>query len=100
MSQDDIDIAHLAQLARIKLTDDELGRFKEQLGDILGHIDTLSELDVDGIEPTAHAVTIHNVYHQDETSPGLDQESVLENAPAVTFRSGRSNRREPLDVGS
>jgi aspartyl-tRNA(Asn)/glutamyl-tRNA(Gln) amidotransferase subunit C len=77
-----IDIDHLAQLARLALTDEEKARLTAQLGDILGYIEQLKRVNVDGVEPTAHATPIFNVLQADEPSPGLSVEDALRNAPA------------------
>lgn len=77
-----IDIDHLAQLARLALTDEEKARLTAQLGDILGYIEQLKRVNVDGVEPTAHATPIFNVLQADEPRPGLSVEDALRNAPA------------------
>jgi aspartyl-tRNA(Asn)/glutamyl-tRNA(Gln) amidotransferase subunit C len=82
-SSEHIDVRYVAHLARVRLTDQEIEEFQSQLGDILGYVDQLKQLDVDGVEPTAHAVPLENVLGDDECRPGLDRETVLRNAPAV-----------------
>lgn len=77
-----IDIDHLAKLARLALTPEEKAKFSAQLGDILGHIEQLKQVNVDGVEPTAHATPIFNVLQADEPRPGLPVEDALRNAPA------------------
>jgi aspartyl/glutamyl-tRNA(Asn/Gln) amidotransferase, C subunit len=77
-----IDIDHLATLSRLALTPGEKEKFSAQLGDILGHIEQLKQVNVDGVEPTAHATPIFNVLHADEPRPGLSVEEALRNAPA------------------
>jgi aspartyl-tRNA(Asn)/glutamyl-tRNA(Gln) amidotransferase subunit C len=77
-----IDIDHLATLSRLALTPEEKARFAAQLGDILGHIEQLKQVNVDGVEPTAHATPIFNVLQADEPRPGLPVEQALRNAPA------------------
>ena len=81
MSSVDIDVNYVAQLARITLTKEEEEKLAAQLGHILGYIEKLRELDVSGIEPTAHAVPMVNVFRPDETQPGLSQNEALHNAP-------------------
>lgn len=78
----DFDIDHIANLARIALTPDEKTRFSAQLGDVLGHIARLKEADVSGVEPTAHAFPVVNVWAEDVPRPGLTVEAALRNAPA------------------
>jgi aspartyl-tRNA(Asn)/glutamyl-tRNA(Gln) amidotransferase subunit C len=81
MSASDFDIKYVAHLARIALTPDEGKRLAAQLGGILGYIEKLKELDVTGVEPTAHAVPMVNVMRADEIRPSLPQEDALRNAP-------------------
>ena len=77
-----IDIDHLATLSRLALTPEEKAKFSAQLGDILGHIEQLKQVNVDGVEPTAHATPIFNVLQADEPRAGLPVEQALRNAPA------------------
>jgi aspartyl-tRNA(Asn)/glutamyl-tRNA(Gln) amidotransferase subunit C len=78
----DFDVQYVAHLARIALTAGEQKKFGEQLSNILGYIEKLNELDVSGIEPTAHAVPLVNVFRADETRPSLPNAEALRNAPA------------------
>ena len=75
------EVQHVARLARLHLTDDEAERMREQLDAILAYIDKLRELDVEGVEPTAHAVPLVNVMRDDALVPCLPQEQALANAP-------------------
>ena len=75
------DVLNVARLSRLHLTDDEVERMREQLDAILAYIDKLRELDVEGVEPTAHAVPLVNVMRDDERKPCLSQEQALANAP-------------------
>ena len=75
------EVRHVARLARLHLTDDEAERMREQLDAILAYIDKLRELDVEGVEPTAHAVPLVNVMRDDALVPCLPQEQALANAP-------------------
>ena len=77
-----LNIDHVAQLARIALTAEEKAKFAQQLGDVLHHIEQLSKVDVSGVEPTAHAFAVHNVWREDAAKPGLPLEAALRNAPA------------------
>jgi aspartyl-tRNA(Asn)/glutamyl-tRNA(Gln) amidotransferase subunit C len=81
MASAEIDVKYVAQLARIALTPDEETKLGAQLGRILGHIEKLRELDVTGIEPTAHAVPLVNISRADVTTPSLSQAEALRNAP-------------------
>jgi aspartyl-tRNA(Asn)/glutamyl-tRNA(Gln) amidotransferase subunit C len=78
----ELDIDHIADLARIALTPEEKARFSAQLGEVLVHIAQLREANVTGVEPTAHAFPIFNVLAEDTAQPGLPVESALQNAPA------------------
>ena len=75
------EVQHVARLARLHLTDEEAERMREQLDAILAYIDKLRELDVEGVEPTAHAVPLINVMRDDVLAPCLPQEAALANAP-------------------
>lgn len=81
MAASEIDIQYVAHLARISLTPDEEKKLSAQLGNILGYIEKLSELDVTDVEPTAHAVPMVNVTRADEKRPSLPHEDALQNAP-------------------
>ena len=74
---------HLALLARVGLTDEEKDRMAGQLGDILGHMERLNQLDTAHIPPTAQVIEAHNVLRDDEPRPGLTHEQALANAPRV-----------------
>ena len=77
-----LDVDYVANLARIELTDEEKGKFRSQFGDILKYFDKLNQVDVEGVEPTAHAFPRHNVWDEDESRPGLSAKEALSNAPA------------------
>jgi aspartyl-tRNA(Asn)/glutamyl-tRNA(Gln) amidotransferase subunit C len=81
MASGEIDVKYVAQLARLALTPDEEIKLSAQLGQILGNIDKLRELDVANVEPTAHAVPMVNVTRADEIRPSLPHEDALRNAP-------------------
>jgi aspartyl-tRNA(Asn)/glutamyl-tRNA(Gln) amidotransferase subunit C len=82
MAAAEIDIKYVAHLARLHLTPDEEIKLGAQLGHILGYIEKLKELDVTGVEPTAHAVPMVNVTRADEIRPSLPHDDALRNAPA------------------
>jgi aspartyl-tRNA(Asn)/glutamyl-tRNA(Gln) amidotransferase subunit C len=82
MAAPEIDIKYVAHLARLHLTPDEETKLGAQLGGILGYIEKLKELDVTGVEPTAHAVPMVNVTRADEIRPSLPHDDALRNAPA------------------
>ena len=78
----DFNIQYVARLARLSLSPAEEEQLGAQLAGILGYIEKLKELDVSGIEPTAHAVPLVNVARADVVRPSLDNEEALRNAPA------------------
>ncbi len=78
----DLNIDRVAKLARIALTPEEKATFSQQLGQVLHHIEQLSKLDVSGVEPSAHAFAVHNVWQNDVARPGLPVDQALRNAPA------------------
>jgi aspartyl-tRNA(Asn)/glutamyl-tRNA(Gln) amidotransferase subunit C len=81
MSLKDFDVEYVAELARIKLTRDEINTFESQLGQVLEHVAKLNELDVSQVEPMAHSFPIYNVFRGDELRESLDREAALANAP-------------------
>ena len=77
------EVAHVAGLARLRLTDEELGRFTEQLAAVLDHAAGVAALDTAGVPPTAHPLPLANVLRDDTPVPGLDRDEVLAAAPAA-----------------
>jgi aspartyl-tRNA(Asn)/glutamyl-tRNA(Gln) amidotransferase subunit C len=77
------DVAHVAALARLELSEEELELFTGQLGEVLDHAAEVSALDLAGVPPTAHALALENVLRPDEPRPALDREEVLAAAPSV-----------------
>lgn len=77
------EVAHVARLARLELSEGELTRFTEQLGDILDHAADIEALDVHDVEPMAHPLPLRNVLRADERTPCLGRDDVLRAAPAV-----------------
>jgi aspartyl-tRNA(Asn)/glutamyl-tRNA(Gln) amidotransferase subunit C len=77
------EVAHLATLARLALTDDELDRYAGQLGVIIASVARVAEVAADDIPPTSHALPLTNVMRDDEVRPGLTQEEALAGAPAA-----------------
>lgn len=82
MDRSELDLDALARLARLALTPEEKATFTRQLAELLGHIDRLSQVDVSGVEPSAHAHPQHNVWQDDKARPGLPPAEALRNAPA------------------
>jgi aspartyl-tRNA(Asn)/glutamyl-tRNA(Gln) amidotransferase subunit C len=82
-------VEHVAKLARLKLTDDEVERMASELSGILEHVEKISELDLEGVEPTSHVIALENVLRPDTSRPSWDREQMLERAPdpaAGSFR--------------
>ena len=77
----DLDVAYVAKLARLNLTDAETKLFQKQLGDVLKYAQKLSEVDVSHIEVTAHAIPVFNVFREDEPRDWLTADEALSNAP-------------------
>ena len=75
------EVRHIAALARVRFTDDELETMRRQLSDILVQFDVLERVDTGGVEPTGHASGITSVMRPDEPSPGIAVEDALANAP-------------------
>lgn len=81
MADSPIDVRYVANLARINLDAEEVERFGNQLSTIMTHIEKLSEVDVEGIEPTAHSSNDLNKVRADEPVPSLTADAFLQNAP-------------------
>ena len=77
----DLDVAYVARLARLNLTDAETELFQKQLGDVLKYAEKLTEVDVSHVEAAAHAVPIFNVFREDAPRDWLTAEQALSNAP-------------------
>jgi aspartyl-tRNA(Asn)/glutamyl-tRNA(Gln) amidotransferase subunit C len=75
------DVLHVAALARLELTEDEIARLEVQLSDILAAVGKVSELDLSGVPPTSHPLDLLNVLADDEPAPCLSREDALKNAP-------------------
>jgi aspartyl-tRNA(Asn)/glutamyl-tRNA(Gln) amidotransferase subunit C len=75
------EVEKVSLLARLRLNADELEQMTRQLGDILGYVDQLAELNTDAVEPMAHALDVHNAFRDDMVRPSLDRTAALSNAP-------------------
>jgi aspartyl-tRNA(Asn)/glutamyl-tRNA(Gln) amidotransferase subunit C len=75
------DVRYTAQLARLHLNEEEIARFQEQIGTVLEYVEKLGAVNVDEIEPTAHAFPVHNVFREDEPRDGFTAGAALKNAP-------------------
>jgi aspartyl-tRNA(Asn)/glutamyl-tRNA(Gln) amidotransferase subunit C len=77
-------VLHVARLARLQLTDEEVERMAGELSNVLGWIETINELDLEGVAPTSHVVEVANALRADEPRPSLDRETALAAAPERT----------------
>jgi aspartyl-tRNA(Asn)/glutamyl-tRNA(Gln) amidotransferase subunit C len=77
----DFDVRYTAQLARLNLSEEEIAKFQAQLGQVLEYVEKLKAIDVSGVEPTAHAFAVHNVFRNDESRASLSSQEALANAP-------------------
>ena len=75
------DVTHVARLARLDLSEQEISLFQEQLSKILAHAEKVTSLDTEGVPATAHAIPLSNVFRSDEIGPSLEQDEALANAP-------------------
>jgi aspartyl-tRNA(Asn)/glutamyl-tRNA(Gln) amidotransferase subunit C len=74
-------VLHVARLARLRLTDVEVERMSSELSAVLDHIENISQLDLDGVEPTTHVIELENVLRPDEPRPSWPRDAILEPAP-------------------
>jgi aspartyl-tRNA(Asn)/glutamyl-tRNA(Gln) amidotransferase subunit C len=74
-------VLHVARLARLELSEQEIEVITAELSGILEHVEKISALDLDGVEPTSHVVALENVFRSDEPESSLDRERALEQAP-------------------
>ena len=76
------EVAHLATLARLALSEEEITHFAEQIDGIIAHVSAVSNVDTDGVEPMSHPHATHTAMRKDEVKPSLTQEDALDQAPA------------------
>jgi aspartyl-tRNA(Asn)/glutamyl-tRNA(Gln) amidotransferase subunit C len=76
-------VLHVAKLARLELSEEEVGKMATELSSVLGHIETISQLQLDDVPPTSHVVEVANALRPDVVKPSLPREVALANAPAV-----------------
>ena len=75
------DVKHVANLARLELTEEELNKFSKQLGDILKYVEQMNEVDTTGIEPMPHPIPVVNVMREDVVTYNQTKEELMKNAP-------------------
>jgi aspartyl-tRNA(Asn)/glutamyl-tRNA(Gln) amidotransferase subunit C len=76
-------VLHVAKLARLELTEEEVARMATELSGVLGHIEKIGELSLDDVPATSHVVEVENALRPDEVKPSLPRDVALANAPAV-----------------
>ena len=76
-----LDVAYVAHLARVHLADDEIALFQGQMEQIVHYVEQIGQLDVDGVAPLSHTVSVSNIWRDDEPRPSIDHSTVMENAP-------------------
>ena len=84
MDKPAIDVAYVAELARLELTDEEKAVFQPQLENIVKYVEKISSVDISDVPPTMHGRATVNALREDEVRPSLDREAALANAPART----------------
>jgi aspartyl-tRNA(Asn)/glutamyl-tRNA(Gln) amidotransferase subunit C len=87
------EVLHIARLARVALTEEEITRMSEQLSNLLEHFQVLQQVDTEGVPPTAQSVELRSVMRDDVIRPSLTPEDVMANAPA---RDGDSFKVKPV----
>jgi aspartyl-tRNA(Asn)/glutamyl-tRNA(Gln) amidotransferase subunit C len=75
------EVLHIARLARVDLTEEEMARYGEQLSHLLEHFEVLQQVDTEGVPPTAQSIELRSVMRDDRVEPSLPPEDVLANAP-------------------
>ena len=75
------EVLHIARLARVGLTDDEINRLSEQLSNILENFEILQSVDTSNVPPTAQSIALQSVFREDEVAPSLPPDDILANAP-------------------
>ncbi len=75
------EVLHIARLARVDLTEDEITRYSEQLSNLLEHFEILQRVDTEGVPPTAQSVALSSVMRDDKVAPSFPAEDILANAP-------------------
>jgi aspartyl-tRNA(Asn)/glutamyl-tRNA(Gln) amidotransferase subunit C len=76
-------VLHVARLARLRLEEDEVERMATELSAVLGHVDRIARLDLDGVPPTTHVAPVTGALRPDEPRPSTDRDTILAGAPAV-----------------
>jgi aspartyl-tRNA(Asn)/glutamyl-tRNA(Gln) amidotransferase subunit C len=83
MALSEKDVQYVAKLARLEVTEQEVAKYTQQLGNILGYIEEMGKLDTSNVEPLTHPLDMKNVFREDVVKPSLTQTEVLSNGPEV-----------------
>jgi aspartyl-tRNA(Asn)/glutamyl-tRNA(Gln) amidotransferase subunit C len=83
MALSEKDVQYVAKLSRLEVTEQEVAKYTQQLGNILQYIEQLNKLDTSNVEPLTHVLDMKNVFRPDEIKPSLTQKEVLSNGPEV-----------------
>ena len=75
------EVLHIARLARLGVTEEDVDKFREQLSNILQNFEILRQVDTEGVPPTAQSIVLQNIVRDDEVAPSLPPEDILANAP-------------------
>lgn len=75
------EVLHVAKLARLEMDGAAVEKFSEQIGTILSYMDTLNQVDTEGVNPTSHAISLNNAFREDEERGSLNRDAALANAP-------------------
>ncbi|MCP4111009.1 MAG: Asp-tRNA(Asn)/Glu-tRNA(Gln) amidotransferase subunit GatC [Desulfobacteraceae bacterium] len=75
------EVIHVANLARLEMNEESIDKFAVQIGEILEYVDTLNNVDTDGVRPTSHAIFLTNAFREDQEKEHLENDMVLANAP-------------------
>ena len=86
------DVEHVASLARLSFTEEEMRKLASELNEILNYMEQLNSLDTENVEPLSHVIELGNVFQDDTLRPGLNREEALKNAPAKTEKFFRVPR--------
>jgi aspartyl-tRNA(Asn)/glutamyl-tRNA(Gln) amidotransferase subunit C len=75
------EVLHVAELARLSIDEASIDRFSDQISKILEYVDTLNRVDTSGVEPMSHAISLNNVFREDDAAAPMDRDKALSNAP-------------------
>lgn len=82
MKVDKDTIKYIANLSKLKVSEDEIDKYSRELSQIVDFVSVLNEVDIEGLKPTAHVLDIYNVFRKDEVKPSFNKDDLLANAPS------------------